>query len=79
SVGEELGQFKVLFVGLKLGWKNLNLIQRAMSDFAIHPMASIIGETGPSLSRMRSTANGRASEARVLDKLGPLAMLAAMR
>lgn len=42
-------------------------------------MAGIIGETGPTLSRMRSTAYGGVSEAHVLDRIGPLATLAAVR
>ena len=50
-----------------------------MSDFAIHRTASIIGEAGSILSRMQSTGCAGASEARVLDRIDPLAKLAAMR
>jgi hypothetical protein len=50
-----------------------------MSEFAIHPTASIIGEVESILSRMRSTGCAGASAARVLDRIDPLAKLAAKR
>jgi hypothetical protein len=50
-----------------------------MSDFAIHRTASIFGETGAILSRMRSIGCADASKARVLDRIDPLATLAAER
>jgi hypothetical protein len=50
-----------------------------MPDFAIHLSATIIGEADSILSRMRSTGYAGASEARVLDRLDPLATLAAVR
>jgi hypothetical protein len=50
-----------------------------MSDFAIHSMAGIIGEAESMLSRMRSTGSAGASVARVLDRIDPLAKLAAKR
>src|SRR5271166_5711276 len=59
--------------------KSLDLILRSVSDSAIHLTASIIGEAGSILSRMRSTGFAGASEARVLDRIEPLATLAAQR
>ena len=59
--------------------KSLGLVRRWVSDSAIHLTASIIGETGSILSRMRSTGFAGASEARVLDRVDPLATLAAKR
>jgi hypothetical protein len=64
-----------------------------MSDFAIHSTAGIIGEVDSMLSRMRSTGSAGASHcpspatgvlsdallARVLDRIDPLAKLAAKR
>jgi hypothetical protein len=64
-----------------------------MSDFAIHPTAIILGEAGSILSRTRSTGFAGASHspslatgvlsdallARVLDRVDPLAKLAAKR
>jgi hypothetical protein len=50
-----------------------------MPDFAIHLTASIIGETNSTLSRMRSTGFAGASKARVLDRIDPLAKIAAVR
>jgi hypothetical protein len=50
-----------------------------MSDSAIHPTASIISEAGAILSRMRSTGFAGASAARILDRIDPLAKLAAKR
>ncbi len=50
-----------------------------MSDFAIHLTESIIGEAESILSRMRSTGFAGASAARVLDRIDPLAKLAAKR
>jgi hypothetical protein len=49
-----------------------------MSDYVIHSTAGIIGEAGSILSRMRSTGFAGASAARVLDRIEPLAKLAAM-
>src|SRR5271166_5980195 len=57
----------------------LGLVHRSVSDSAIHLTASIIGETGSILSRMQSTGFAGASEARVLDRVDPLATLAAKR
>jgi hypothetical protein len=48
------------------------------SEFAIHLTAGIIGEAESILSRMRSTGLAGASDARVLDRLDPLATLAAV-
>jgi hypothetical protein len=59
--------------------QSLHLIFRPPSDCAIHPTASIIGEAGSILSRMRSTGFAGASAARVLDRIDPLAKLAAKR
>jgi hypothetical protein len=59
--------------------KSLDLIHRSVSDSAIHLTASIIGEAGSILSRMRSTGFAGASGARVLDRIDPLATLAAKR
>jgi hypothetical protein len=59
--------------------KSLNLIYRILSDFAIHLTAGIIGEAESILSRMGSAGFAGASEARVLDRIDPLAKLAAMR
>jgi hypothetical protein len=56
--------------------KILDLIYRSMSDFAIHRTAS---EAGAILSRMRSTGFADGSEAGVLDRIDPLAKLAAKR
>jgi hypothetical protein len=64
-----------------------------MPDYVIHSTAGIIGEAGSILSRMRSTGFAGASHspppatgvlsdallARVLDRIDPLAKLAAMR
>jgi hypothetical protein len=50
-----------------------------MSDFAIHLTAGIIGEAESIESRMRSTGSTGASEARVLDRIDPLAKFAAKR
>src|SRR5271166_2455690 len=63
----------------KVKCKSLDLILRSVSDSAIHLTASIIGEAGSILSRMRSTGFVGASEARVLDRIDPLATLAAKR
>ena len=59
--------------------KSLGLVHGSVSNSAIHLTASIIGETGSILSRMQSTGFAGASEARVLDRAGPLATLAAKR
>jgi hypothetical protein len=50
-----------------------------MPDSAIHLSATIIGEAESILSRIRSTSCAGASEARVLDRLDPLATLAVVR
>jgi hypothetical protein len=50
-----------------------------MSDFAIHRTADMIGEAESMLVKMRSTGSAGASAARVLDRIDPLAKLAAMR
>jgi hypothetical protein len=50
-----------------------------MSDFAIHRAASIIGEAGSILSRMRSTGFAGAREALVLDRIQPLPKFSAMK
>jgi len=52
---------------------------RPLPDSAIHLSATIIGEADSILSRMRNTGYAGASEARVLDRLDPLATLAAVR
>jgi hypothetical protein len=73
--------------------KSLNLIHRSISDFAIHRTASIIGEAESILSRTRAKrASERTPVAgdglwlapekpvlRILDRIDPLAKLAAMR
>jgi hypothetical protein len=50
-----------------------------MSDFVIFRTAHIIGEAGLILSRMRRTGSAGMSTDRVLDKINPLAQLAAER
>ena len=73
--------------GIDLICKNLDLIHRSMSDYAIHLTAEIIGEADSVLSRMRNTGCAGASHspspatgvlsdahlARVLDNTDPLA------
>jgi hypothetical protein len=61
------------------GTSELLLTDRPMPDSAIHLSATIIGEADSILSRMRSTGYAGASEARVLDRVDPLATLAAVR
>ncbi|WGJ14130.1 hypothetical protein QEV83_15960 [Methylocapsa sp. D3K7] len=55
------------------------LDSRGHSVFAIHLMAATVGEAESLLSRMCSTGFAGASEARVLDRLDPLAKLAAVQ
>ncbi|MDQ6868411.1 MAG: hypothetical protein M3178_08395 [Pseudomonadota bacterium] len=50
-----------------------------MSDFAIHPTASIIGETVSILSRTQAALAPAKPVLRILDRIDPLAKLAAMR
>jgi hypothetical protein len=57
----------------------LSLTDRRMPDSAVHLSATIIGEADSILSRMRSTGCAGASEARVLDRIDPLATLAIVR
>jgi hypothetical protein len=62
-----------------LNFKSLCQVHRSVTDSAIHLTASIIRETGSILSRMRSTGFAGVSGARVLDRVDPLATLAAKR
>jgi hypothetical protein len=55
------------------------LDSRGHSVFAIHLMAAIVGEAESLLTRMCSSGFAGASEARVLDRLDPLAKLAAVQ
>jgi len=50
-----------------------------MSDFAIHPAASIIGETESILSRSRAALAPAKPVLRILDRIDPLAKFAVMR
>jgi len=50
-----------------------------MSDFAVHPTASIIGEAGSILSRTRAALAPAKPVLGILDRIDPLAKLAAMR
>jgi hypothetical protein len=58
--------------------EGLDLIHRSMSDFAIHPTARIIGEADSILSRTRATLVPAKPMLRILDRIDPLANLAAM-
>jgi hypothetical protein len=49
-----------------------------MSDFAIHLMASIIGEAGSIQSRTRASLAPAKPVLRILDRVDPLAKLAAV-
>ena len=57
----------------------LDFIHRTMSDFAIHPAASIIGETELILSRTRAALAPAKPVLRILDRIDPLAKFAVMR
>ena len=59
--------------------KSLDLIHRSMSDYAIHRTASMIGETASILSRTRAWLAPAKPVLRILDRVEPLAKLAAMR
>jgi hypothetical protein len=61
------------------GCKGLDLIHRTKSDFAIHLTASIIGEAESILSRTRAALAPAKPVLRILDRIDPLAKLAAMR
>jgi hypothetical protein len=50
-----------------------------MSDSAIHPTASIIGEAESILSRTRAALAPAKPVLRILDRIDPLAKLAAKR
>ena len=50
-----------------------------MSDFAIHPAASIIGETESILSRTRAALARAKPVLRILDRIDPLAKFAVMK
>ncbi len=50
-----------------------------MSDFVIYLTASIIGEAGSTLSRTRASRASAKPVLRILDRVDPLAKLAAMR
>ena len=50
-----------------------------MSDFAIHLVASIIGEAEAILSRTRAALAPAKPVLRILDRIDPLAKLAAKR
>jgi hypothetical protein len=59
--------------------KSLDLNQRSLSDFAIRLTAGIIGEAEPILSRTRAALAPAKPVLRILDRIDPLAKLAAMR
>jgi hypothetical protein len=59
--------------------KSLDLIHRSLSDFAIHLTARIIGEAESILSRTRAALAPAKPVLRILDRIDPLAKLAAMR
>jgi hypothetical protein len=59
--------------------KSLNLIHRSMSDFALHRTADMIGEAESILSRTRAALAPAEPVLRILDRIDPLAKLAAMR
>ena len=71
------------------GCKGLDLIHRSTSDYAIHLTAEIIGEADSILSRTRAERTPVAGDGlwlapgkpvlRILDRIDPLAKLAAMR
>lgn len=50
-----------------------------MSDFDFHPTAGIIGEMGSLLSMTRASLAPPEAVLRIIDRIGPLATLAAMR
>jgi hypothetical protein len=50
-----------------------------VSGFAIHPTASVIGDSESTLSRMRALLALAKPVLRILDRVDPLAKLAAMR
>jgi len=50
-----------------------------MSDFDFHPTAGIIGEAGSLLSMTRAKARAAEGGASIIDRIDPLATLAAMR
>jgi len=58
--------------------KSWNLNRYTTAIFVIHPMAKILGETAASLSRTRASLASPKAMLRILDKLEPLAKLAAM-
>jgi hypothetical protein len=66
-------------LGHKLLCRILDFIHRTMSDFAIHPAASIIGETESILSRTRAALAPAKPVLRILDRIDPLAKFAVMR
>jgi hypothetical protein len=55
------------------------MIYRSMSGFAIHLTAGIIGEADSILSRTRALLAPAEPVLRILDRVDPLAKLAAMR
>jgi len=57
----------------------MQLFGSAMSDFAIHPMAEIFGETDALLSMIASRPPKAAARRAVIDNSDPLALLAARR
>ena len=57
----------------------LDFIHRTMSDFAIHPAASIIGAAESIRSRTRAALAPAKPVLRILDRIDPLAKFAAMR
>jgi hypothetical protein len=59
--------------------KSWDLIHRTLSDFAIHPTAGIIGKAESILSRTRAALAPAKPVLRILDRIDPLAKLAAMR
>lgn len=59
--------------------KGLDLTCPTMSDFAIQLMAGIMGEAASLLSSMRTLLAPARPELRILDRIDPLATLAAKR
>jgi hypothetical protein len=63
----------------KLKWHWVRLTHRPMPDSAIHLLATIIGEADSIQSRMRASLAPAQPVLRILDRLDPLATLAAVR
>jgi hypothetical protein len=59
--------------------KSLDQIERLISEYILHRMATIIGETGLILSRTRALLAPVKPMLRILDRIKPLAKRAAKR